>query len=367
MEVITRLSITASSMYARAPSIISIAFMVLIALPLVGLIGGDGSLVTIKENRALAVLPQASTLSSLTTFTAELDGYLADHFGFRAPLIFAQNMIRVVLLGATPTRPVTIGKGGWMFLGAPRDIAHQRLFTDDQLVAYTALLKERREAFRNQGIDYRVMVIPTSDGVYTNYWPDGLASSSFNTYDQFVRYVEPQLPGLFIHTKEILRAHRIHSLPEIGLASSTIYYRYDSHWNSVGVFLGMNVLLNDLHATYPCVIQISATTFSVREDEAPETTADQLALGPWVHEKTQFLSVKESTVDSCNERILFVGDSMVGQSLVEWMRALGYTIAFIDRGVPQFERDEAIAAFKPSILIDERQESRLTTLFTRPE
>ncbi len=354
-------------MYTRTHFITAAAFMALLSLPLLGFLCGDGSLVAIKENRALAAFPQSFALASTTAFTAELDAYIDDHFGFRAPLIFAQNMSRVVFLGATPTRPVTIGKVGWMFLGAPRDIAHQRPLTNDRLAVYTAQLKERREALRRKGIDYRVVVIPTSDGVYTEYWPDGLASTSFNTYDQFLESAEPQLPGLFVHTKEFLRAHRKHALPEVGVASSTIYYRYDSHWNSVGAFLGMNVLLSELHATYPCIIPIPATAFSVREGEAPETTADQLALGPWVSEKTHYVSVREKVIDQCEERILFVGDSMIEHSLVEWLQALGYTVAFVHKDANQFAREEKISIFKPSIIIDERQESRFTTLFTQHE
>ncbi len=354
-------------MTARIPFITAAAFMALISLPFGGLLCGDGSLVAIKENRALAAFPQSFALASTTAFTAELDAYLDDHFGFRAPLVFAQNMIRVVFLGATPTRPVTTGKEGWMFLGAPRDIAHQRLLTDDQLVAYTAELKERREAFRRKGIDYRVMVIPTSDGVYTEYWPDGLASMSFNTYDQFLEYAEPQLTGLFVNTKEVLRAHRRHALPEVGVASSTIYYRYDSHWNSVGAFLGMNLLLSELQAAHPCIVPIPATAFSVREGEAPETTADQLALGPWVSEDSHYLSVREKMIDQCDERILFIGDSMIEHSLVEWLQALGYTVAFVHKDANQSAHEEKISIFKPSIIIDERQESRFTTLFTQHE
>ncbi len=341
--------------------------MVLLMLPFVGLVGGVGNWVPIKENRALAPFPQLLAIASSTAYTTSLDAYLADHFGFRAPLIFAQNVVRVVFLGATPTRRVTVGKEGWLFLGSPDDIARQKGMSSEIIASHISLLKERRAAFASQGIDYRVMVVPTSDGVYTSYWPEGLASTSFNRYDQLLSVAEPQLPGLFVHTKDMLRARVLHAIPELSLPTSTIYYQFDSHWNSVGAFLGMNTLLQELNATHACVKPLPATAFSVRMGEAPETTADQLALGPWVSETAAFFSVVGKLEQPCSERLLFVGDSMIEHSVVEWLQTYGYQVTFVHKDAPLAERAREIARVKPTIIIDERQESRFESLFTVSE
>lgn len=354
-------------MTARAQIILSITFVVLLMLPLVGLVGGVGNWVPVKENRALAPFPQFVAFASSTAYTRGFDAYVADHFGFRAPLIFAQNVVRVILLRATPTRRITVGKEGWLFLGSSDDIARQKEMSRETITSHISLLSERRAAFASQGIDYRVMVVPTSDGVYTEYWPEGLASTSYNRYDQFIAVADAQLPGLFVHTKALLRAHAMHALPEIGVSTSTIYYRYDSHWNSIGAFLGMNTLLEALQKTHACIRPIPARAFSVRVGDAPETTADQLALGPWVSEMTVFLSVEGKLARPCNERLLFIGDSMIEHSVVSWLTIYGYNVAFVHKDAPLAEREKAIASFKPTIVIDERQESRFETLFTAPE
>ena len=78
-----------------------------IGLPLVGLwtgaglgVGGDDGR---WENRRYASAPRlAWTRASVAQFPEQLEAYFDDHFAFRAVLIRWDNILRTVVLGASP-------------------------------------------------------------------------------------------------------------------------------------------------------------------------------------------------------------------------------------------------------------------------
>lgn len=343
-------------------------FIVLLWLPLLGWLGSVPEPIVMKENRPLAPFPHLKSAADASTFFRNFNYYYRDHFGFRSRLIFGQNLLRVIVLRGTPTRPVTIGKDGWMFQGTIDDNAHQTLHTKQELETMSEKIEMRHTFYARQGIDYRALILPTSDGIYSEFWPDESKTKPItNTYDQFYDFWKARHgEGVFIDVKDMLLRNKYipFNAGEGTTSNNIIYFRYDSHWNSLGTYLALQTVMSELNKTHPCLTPPPLNAFTISAEDAPETTADQLALGTIVHERVYILRVRsDQPAHNCKEYLLIIGDSMVEHTLAEWLKELGYQATFISKDTLWSDIETKIKKYAPTIILDERNEHRFQSLF----
>ena len=79
------------------------------------------------ENRTLAVWPELRwDEASLRALPEQLTRYFEDHFAFRQRLVRWQAVVRLRVLGVSPSKSVIKGRDGWLFYaddGAMADYA----------------------------------------------------------------------------------------------------------------------------------------------------------------------------------------------------------------------------------------------------
>ena len=158
----------------RAVHLIVIA---LLAVPALATLRNTGHMDS--EQRRLAGLPLLPrSLPAAMAYPAQLEAWVNDHFGGRQRLVEWNNRARYTLFREFPTIQVIGGKNGRIFLSAHQksDVPYSAIASAlgsgveagpivEQLNAFVALAE-------SQGINARVLVVPSSPAVHADDLPD---------------------------------------------------------------------------------------------------------------------------------------------------------------------------------------------------
>lgn len=132
-----------------------------------------------------------------------------------------------------------IGKENWLFLGDKNEktfTAH-RLGSNDaddeaarNIAQATAAWKQWLSA---RGVkDFRILICPDKSTIYQEYLPVWAAPSKQSATDRLLSYVDS---GIYIDSRPALMRAKLQS-------DIPLYYKTDTHWNSLGAWQGFQVL-----------------------------------------------------------------------------------------------------------------------------
>lgn len=141
------------------------------------------------------------------SFQQQVEPYLKQHFGFRAPLIRLYNQYLWDFYGKTPVTEgqVSFGKDGWMY--EPWVVADHyqrqfRYYASDSTQMATMLSEEAhrvlqlQEILNSYGIKLFVCLVPAKDLIYPEYLPE----NQDTRYDD-----EPKISARFFNEEEYTR------------------------------------------------------------------------------------------------------------------------------------------------------------------
>lgn len=137
-----------------------------------------------SENRALAApLKLPSNWREALALPAAVDGWINDHFGWRAQMIAAYTSLRYHVFGRFPTHQVIAGQGGRVFLaahsasGSPNTaIALACGWNFQELPRIAADVNRLVRTFKAKGIDAKLLIVPSSPVVYAEQLPRWMAA-----------------------------------------------------------------------------------------------------------------------------------------------------------------------------------------------
>lgn len=258
--------------------VVSIIFMCIIILP--SLIWGGIKAVAkfypeindvvdydIGENRKKAEFPKKFNIN---TFTAELEQYYNDRVPFRSLIISAnKNMtnaaedaykrnVRPLLIeliyGETKANkneqeyfPVNIinnkvieGRDGWLFYYGDNSADYyvgNNLMSTEDMKKYTERVKLLAELCEEKGIEIQMIIMPNKEQVYAEYMPSYKIENEYKRVQRLVDYI-----------KENLDIEVLYLYDEITDAKKygQLYYKYDTHWNELGAFIGVQELYKSI-------------------------------------------------------------------------------------------------------------------------
>lgn len=275
------------------------------------------------ENRELASFPDLS-LENFENIPLEFENYYNDHVPFKNLFVRAKTKMDLKLLGKTSVSDVTVGKDNWLFYtvsepgeDALADYQKTNLYTGEQRAAIGDAVASIQEEMEKRGIRFFVFEAPNKESIYGEYMPD-----SVKTYGDVSRLdaLIPELQG-----ERGLPVYYLKNALEEYASEYQLYYRYDTHWNQLGSFVGTQqiaeVLTGDSVSLHDVEIEEAGTcsgdmarmlnmaseynddTEYVIEDYLPEITVTQTEA-----DDRGYFAVYES--DSPNDRtLLLVGDS----------------------------------------------------------
>ncbi len=187
----------------------------------------------------------------------ELECFVRDCIPFRGALITARNEILYKLWGKSGSNSVIIGKNNTLFCCYkdnyyPDDVAGvtTRLFTDEQLKKQANYFMEVNDWLSCRGIRYALVVVPSKQTIYPELLPDGSNQVIHCTRaDQLISHLKSHSNVSIVDVRDEIRKHK---------EESPLYYKYDTHWNTIGGYHAYNFLISKLQALLPTIKPISA-------------------------------------------------------------------------------------------------------------
>ena len=210
------------------------------------------------ENRDLASLPdmitQGISRSSIDSFPNQFEDWLNDHLPFKNQLLTLSGDIDYHAFKDSNSETVIIGKNGWLFYKGSKengedpvaDYLGTNRFTEAELEKIAANMIQARDDLAAQGRDFVIFIAPNKERVYSEYMPDeyGQPSADGRIY-QVVKYLQEHTDLKVVCPlqafEEYKKAH-----PDMPL-----YFRYDTHWNNLGAYIGAQQLSEALGYKLP--------------------------------------------------------------------------------------------------------------------
>lgn len=218
-----------------------------------------------QENRRLAPQPGSpSTLDEWIAWPAKVEAWFKDGFGLRNSLIAWHSALMLDYLGVSPNKDVLIGKSGWLFLGANKNVDAFRClapYTPEELKIQVAEATRRHQWLAKRNIRYGHVWVPIKANLYPEFLPDGLTKLDQPCrLQQWIGAVgKAGVPVLDL--TQALKAAKAKDPFEI-------YYRTDTHWNPRGAWHGYKAMAPWLEKVAPGlrILTDAQVEFAMRSD-----------------------------------------------------------------------------------------------------
>jgi hypothetical protein len=244
---------------ALADRILIIIFIATLGLPMTGMVLNVGRDVASGENRTLAAWPQFRWDSaSLRALPDQLTRYFEDHFAFRERLVRWQAMVRLRMLGVSPSTSVIKGRDGWLFYaddGAMDDYAEAPPFTGAELEQWRHTLQDTSDWLRAHGIAYVFVIAPDKHVIYHEYMPETIRPAAISRIDQLVSELRQHSTVRVVDLRPALFEAK---------ARERLYHRTDTHWNDRGAFVGYQSIIEALAEEFPTLRSSARSVFEPR-------------------------------------------------------------------------------------------------------
>ncbi len=203
-----------------------------------------------NENREMAPRPEL-TLESYPNYSTDYTSYFNDNLQFRNSLITLNSAIDYFCFKKSSSSYVIIGDEDYLFYSRTDDgdpvscYQGRNLYDEASLRAIADNCIAQRDFLAEQGKEFVIFIAPNKERVYSELMPD--------------RYGEPAEDYAVKQIYEYLKANTdlrvVYAYDELMKAKSEIgtslWYKTDTHWNSVGGYVGAKALLRELGIDMP--------------------------------------------------------------------------------------------------------------------
>ena len=213
------------------------------------------------ENRRLNAKPSLYSNNILNyDYGRKFEAWLSDHFRGRERFLKIYSTLDKKLANRLESKIALEGKDSWLFYKGDNSIKnYQNLnnFTIDQLAKIKSRLEAKRDYCKSLGIDYYVLIAPDKNQVYPEHFPE-----EYNRIGKESRGMQ-----LYNYLKKNSTIKIAYPLEELNEAKNhyEVYYRNDTHWNSVGAYYGYEALFTLIQADYNSLEKQNIKDFSIKK------------------------------------------------------------------------------------------------------
>lgn len=278
--------------------IISLIFLVFVVVMGIG---------TAIETKKVYVMPQDKDVLGIML---DYCNTFEQNAAWKDTLSKWNSMISMKLTGDRylQSSQVLMGKNGWLFYktqgdGRPiEDYRGTNHYYEVELEEIANNLVRQRDYLASQGIRMVIEFNPNKETIYAEHMPDSVYRiTAVSKEDLLVEYLRSHTDLEIVYTKdELMQAKE----------QMQVYYKYDTHWNLAGAYIGVQNLLRQLNGTYHCLEDVSFDITENREyyirDLARISNMDDY------FPADQFYSIRPESYDHgqwVDANILMVGDS----------------------------------------------------------
>lgn len=202
------------------------------------------------ENRQLYTKPQFS-IQNISSFPSQYEKYFNDHLPFKNEIRKFRSSILYYLFGTSSNSRVIYGKNGWLFYNSKAsenvdniaDFRKTTSFSNEFINKTKNNINLVNSTLKNKGIDFYILVLPNKESVYYDYMPDLInrnESQEKSRTDNLVEYLNENTDADIIYPKQALID---------GKSIANTYFKYDTHWNNYGSYLGLLELMKIVEPT----------------------------------------------------------------------------------------------------------------------
>ena len=203
---------------------------------------GIGSLAFFKTLRADCI----SVLSSEKNVKEIVASFKGD-FEKNVPSNDRMNALLYNLTGICNSDQVIIGIDNWLFYSSKNDgdpIADYEGtndYTDKQLEKAKNNMFNTQKRHEKKGISFCLMVSPNKENVYSKYMPRKYVQTDVTRTDRLVDYLKQNGINAVNPKDDLLKLSD----------DFKTYYKYDTHWNELGAYIGTKCVLNTFKLNIP--------------------------------------------------------------------------------------------------------------------
>lgn len=208
------------------------------------------------ENRNLKSKPVLE-LTNLDKYVKEYETYFNDYLPFRNELVQLKNLTDILIFKNIFNHRVLLGKFNWLFYKAVDTESFIGLekyyFTKDELESAKNNLIHFRNELKKKNIEFIFMICQDKQFAYPEYMPYYIKRKYVTNYsDQFVDFIKRNTDIKIAYTKDIVSKYK---------DKYQLYYKYDSHWNYLGGYLGYMILMDKLDINVPDIDELFILEF----------------------------------------------------------------------------------------------------------
>ncbi len=207
------------------------------------------------EQRTLSPFPfsqearDAGQETTIETFPSQFESWLNDHLPFRNQLLTLYGALEYHVLHTTSSQSVIVGKDGWLFYKGAQvadedpigDYMGTNLFTQEELEKIAANFTAARDELAGRGCSFTIYIAPNKERVYSEYMPDMYGEpATDNRAVQLVNYLTENTDLTVIWGYDEIMTYRAQN------PDTDLYFKYDTHWNNLGAYIGCEKLVNTL-------------------------------------------------------------------------------------------------------------------------
>ena len=201
------------------------------------------------ENRNKAKKP-VFAINNLYKYPREYEKYFNDYIPFRTELVQLKNLMDIFLFNNISFKnSLKIGKDKWLFNNFGNGYTIKSYIGIDKLYLSTNQLEIAknnllyfRDELKKKNIRFILMVCPSKQFIYDEYMPNYIIrKTDVNPFEYFIRYINDNTDIDIVYPKDELIKYK---------HKYQLYYKYDTHWNKVGAYIGYTQIMSRLSLKY---------------------------------------------------------------------------------------------------------------------
>ncbi len=154
------------------------------------------------------------------------DGGQAPETEYLAPEIIGEDVI--------------LGRSDWLFYSGNDSVSYYKgtnIIGKEQLEGYASIVNHLQKLCDERGIRLQLMIVPNKEQIYSEYMPSYAVATPKKRTERLVEYLQENSDCSIIYPIEELKAETPYW---------QTYFKYDTHWNPVGAFIGTQALYEAL-------------------------------------------------------------------------------------------------------------------------
>jgi len=207
------------------------------------------------ENTEKPEKPQFQ-VKDVSKFIKEYHAYFEKSFAYRNELITLNSFIQYKLFKASSQpQKVLVGGNNWLYPteeGIVDDVKKMHPFKPSELNAIINNLKNLQQQCDSLHIKLYITVLPNKYTIYPENLPNRFhVSKEISRREQVTESLTSIGINIIDPTNELLKAKK----------NTEVFYRYDTHWNYQGGFIGYLKLIQTIQKDFPQIRPLNSNDF----------------------------------------------------------------------------------------------------------